>query len=198
MITRRDIVATSVAGAVFAATGERGGEAQPADTEVERTASRIVGFSSGELDFQLMRSLGAANYGGCAPGEVFAAQALIKDNDPYGWPPAFAELGSRVENVGREALARKHPVSARDHFLRASMYFRAAEYFADPFGTEGREWGMTSRAAFLEAAKLLPDRIEAVEVPFEGKGLPGYFMVPASGCRTRQDHRRPDRFRWHR
>jgi dipeptidyl aminopeptidase/acylaminoacyl peptidase len=73
-------------------------------------------------------------------------------------------------------------VSACEHFLRASMYFRVAEYFADPFGREGREWGMASRAAFLQAAKLLPDRIAAVEVPFEGKGLPGYFMVPASGA----------------
>jgi hypothetical protein len=46
VITRRDIVATSVAGAVFAATGERVGEAQPTNAGVERTASRIVGFST--------------------------------------------------------------------------------------------------------------------------------------------------------
>src|SRR5438067_1892297 len=120
MISRRDMVATTLAGAVFPASGERAAQAQPAqhaDIRVERTASRIVGFSSAELDFQLMRSLGAANYGGCAPGEVFAARALIKEDDPYGWPPAFAALAARVEKAGRDALAHKHPVSAREHFL---------------------------------------------------------------------------------
>src|SRR5437764_13511427 len=99
MISRRDMVATTVAGAVFAAGGERAAQAQPAqhaDTRVERTASRIVGFSSAELDFQLMRSLGAANYGGCAPGGVFAARALIQEGDTYGLPPALAALPPRV------------------------------------------------------------------------------------------------------
>src|SRR6266540_5745217 len=63
---------------------------------VERTATRIAGFASAEMDFQLMRSLGAANCGGGTPGEVFAARRAIAGDDPYGWPPAFAELAERV------------------------------------------------------------------------------------------------------
>src|SRR5262245_4275270 len=34
---------------------------------VERTSTRISGLKSPEMDFQLMRSLGAANYGGATP-----------------------------------------------------------------------------------------------------------------------------------
>jgi len=37
---------------------------------VERTGSRILGFQSAEMDFQLMRSLGAASFRGGEPGEI--------------------------------------------------------------------------------------------------------------------------------
>jgi pimeloyl-ACP methyl ester carboxylesterase len=149
---------------------------------VERTATRILGFESSEMDFQLMRSLGAGDYGGAAPGEIFAVRQQIVGDDPYAWPPAFAALAARVEQAGEDAAARGRSVSARDHHLRASMYYRAAEYFADPFGSEGHRWGMASRASFIAATKHMADRIEAVEIPFEGKMLPGYFMVPAAGA----------------
>ena len=121
-----------------------------------------------------MRSLGAANYGGGTPGEVFATRAEVTGDDPYVWREALAAMGERVLKAGREALESGHRISARDHFLRASMYYRAAEYFADPSGSEAQTWGLASRDAFRAAAELIPDRIEPIEIPFEGKGLPGY------------------------
>lgn len=72
-------------------------------SEVERTATRIVGFDSSELDFQLMRSLGAVNYGGGAPGEIFNARADITGDDAFGWPPAFESLAGRVQRAGEAA-----------------------------------------------------------------------------------------------
>jgi len=83
------------------------------------------------MDFQLLRSLGAASYMGAAVGEVLAAVRNIQDGDPRTWPAAFAALGEQTASQGHEAL-QKHPVSTRDHFQRASMYYRAAEYFDDP------------------------------------------------------------------
>lgn len=180
-MVRRDIIAAAAGVALAAGLGRLArAAAQPVNAGIARGSTHIVGFAGGELDFQLMRSLGAANYGGATPGEVFAARAAIAGDDPYGWPPAMAAMAERALQSAREAVGRGHPVSARDHFLRASMYYRAAEYFADPFGAEGRQWGLASRQAFLSAAELLADRIETVEVPFEGKALPGYFMIPAA------------------
>ena len=43
-------------------------------SRVERTDTRITGFENPEMDFQLMRSLGAASFGGGEPGEIFAAR----------------------------------------------------------------------------------------------------------------------------
>ncbi len=158
----------------------QGGQTMPT---VERTATRVAGFKSSEMDFQLMRSLGAANYGGGTPGEIFHARNAIQGDDPQSWCTAFAAVADHVRASGEAALKRGHGVSARDHFLRASMYYRAAEYFADPFGQDGHAWGLASGAAFIEAAKHIADRIERVAIPFEGRNLPGYFMTPAAGAR---------------
>lgn len=62
------------------------------------------------------------------------------------------------------------------------MYYRSAEYFSDPFGGDGHRWGIASREMFINATKHVTENIEAIEVPFEGKPLPGYFMAPAAGA----------------
>jgi len=147
-------------------------------SRVERTGTRIVGFQDPEMDFQLMRSLGAASFRGGEPGEIFATRGAVED-DPYAWPPAFSALGDRVRQAGEEAAHRDYRVTARDHLLRAAMYYRSAEYFADPFGNEGLRWGRASRETFIAATKFLAERVEPVEIPFEGLMLPGYFMTPA-------------------
>src|SRR3954467_14335459 len=99
---------------------------EPASRDgVTRSATRVRGFADPEMDFQLLRSLGAATSMGAALGEVLAAAREIKDGDPRSWPPAFAALGDQTGSLAYAALG-KHRVSAREHFQRASMYYRAA------------------------------------------------------------------------
>ena len=70
-------------------------------------------------------------------------------------------------------------MSARDHFQRASMYYRAAEYYDDPVTDTSRAHGVVSRDLFLEAVRLMPWTTEVLQIPFEHVWLPGYFMRPA-------------------
>src|SRR4051795_13169724 len=116
---------------------------------------------------------------GGSVGETLAAVRGIKDGDPRTWPAAFAALGDQTNSVALLAL-EKHPVSARDHFQRASMYYRAAEYYDDPVTDTSRGHGLASRDAFLEAMKLMRWKSEVLQIPFEQVSLPGYFMQPAS------------------
>src|SRR5690554_3141401 len=144
----------------------------------ERAATRIRGFASGELDFQLMRLLASCTSGGGSPGEIMAARARMGSDDPTAWPAAFGSLADELMALASDAKERGHFVSARDHYLRAASYYRSCEYFCDPFGEEAQRWGLASVAAFVHAAKHLSGVIEPVEVPYEGVTLPGYLARP--------------------
>src|SRR5215207_5172087 len=184
VLTRRDaLLSTALMAGLSSTSAARAASgstmSDPAQHDgVTRSATRVRGFADPEMDFQLLRSLGVANYMGAAVGEILAAVREIKDGDARTWPPAFAALGDRTRSVARSALP-KHPVSARDHFLRASMYYRAAEYYDDPVTDASRAHGLASRDAFVEAAKLMPAKPEVLQIPFERTWLPGYFMRPA-------------------
>src|ERR671921_566590 len=121
VLTRRDALVSTTALAVLAQTGTAGATpggtmSGPAHQDgVTRSATRVRGFADPEMDFQLLRSLGVANYMGAAVGEILATVRDIKDGDPQTWPPAFAALGEQTRLVARSVL-QKHPVSARDHF----------------------------------------------------------------------------------
>ncbi len=149
------------------------------DSDVVRSAIRVEGFRDDEFNYQLIRALGVADYGGSTVGECLAVAAEITDGSPESWALAFERLADRVEGRGRACLGRGRKVSGRDHLLRASTYHRTAEYYAD--GVEGRSLGMgeRSRACFADAAVLFEPPIELVDVPFEGGTLPGYLIRPA-------------------
>src|SRR5918994_7273594 len=129
VLTRRDALLSTVLVTALAHTGTAGAPpgstmSDPANQDgVSRSATRVRGFADPEMDFQLLRSLGLANYMGAAVGEILAAVRDIKDGDPQTWPPAFADLGEQTHSLARSVL-QKHPVSARDHFQRTSMYYR--------------------------------------------------------------------------
>ncbi len=184
-VTRRDALIHAAIGSAVSYSGipsaaRANSMTKPTDPDrVTRSATRVRGFADPEMDFQLLRGLGVANYMGASVGEVLAAGRNIKDGDPRTWPPAFVALGEQTDTLGRSALEKQHPVSARDHFQRASMYYRAAEYYDDPVTDTSRAHGVMSRDLFLEAVRLMPWTTEVLHIPFEHVWLPGYFMRPA-------------------
>ena len=148
------------------------------DSDVVRSAVRMEGFRDDEFNYQLIRTLGMADYGGSATGEVLAVVAEITDGSPQSWTRAFERLAQRVEAQGRACLAAGRRVSGRDQLLRASTYFRTAEYYAGG-GAAGEDGsGARSRACFSEAVSLLAPPVEALGVPFEDGLLPGYLVRP--------------------
>lgn len=121
-------------------------------------------------------------------GEVFVAASQIRERDPESWVRAFTQLAGHVADLAEAALAGGHRISARQAFLRASMYDRVALFMLSPVRhTERyREIYRRSRARFRQAAALFDPPVETVAIPFEGKMLHGYFIKPTGG-----DERRP-------
>ena len=140
-----------------------------------RSSTRVAGFEDPELDFQLLRQLGSAPYGGASVGEVLSVAARIREAGPQSWTEEFAALAERQRVDAEQRAAAGHDVSARERYLHASNSFRAAEYFS-PFGTERHiELGLASRAAFLAA---LGAGVEEVWLSWRGQRLPGYWFTP--------------------
>jgi hypothetical protein len=132
-----------------------------------------------QFDFQLVRALGAASYGGAAVGECFAAAHQIKDGDMTSWYEVWTRTAQRTEACARESLAGGHRVSAREAFLCACNYWRAAGSYALHSDPALLDTWKQSRACFHAAAELFDPPIEPIAIPYEdGKTLPGYFLKP--------------------
>lgn len=144
---------------------------------LSRSATRVRGFADDELDFQLLRQLGAGAYGGGAVGETLALVPAI--SGPSDWVDRFAELGDRQRADGAERARRGHAVSARDSLLRAASSFRAAAYFA-PFREERqRALSEASREAFLAAMRSAGHDFEDLGYTLDGLRMPAYWLCPA-------------------
>jgi hypothetical protein len=150
-------------------------------SQITRSITRVSGFRDPEFDYQLLRAMGTADYGGSTVGECLATAGLITDGDTASWVSAFSALADRVEAAARACLDDGHLVSARDHFLRASTYHRTAEYYAEPDPAALAESGRRSRACFEAAAALIDPPVEPLSIAFEGGFLPGYLVPPRTG-----------------
>lgn len=148
-------------------------------SKIARSGTRVKGFEDAEMDFQLIRQLGATPYGGAAIGECLALVGAIGDGDPASWVEAFKTLARRLQDDARRRAARGHGVSARDQFFRACNAWRAAEYYTLAGAPEHRELGLNSRACFLDAMKNAGHAFEELMIPCGDIRLPAYFMKPA-------------------
>ncbi len=160
--------------------------------EIEKGLSRgsvmLSWFKDVEMDFQLLRSLGADAAGGGAAGELLVTAKGIADGSPASWSAAFLALAERLEADGNTRLERGHKVSAMESLLRSSAYFRAAEYYGDPSAPETAQTGMKCRDVFLKGMRLAAWKTESVLIPFgrENDFLPGYFITPSRGSGRRK------------
>ncbi|MCV7252168.1 alpha/beta fold hydrolase [Mycobacterium hackensackense] len=132
--------------------------------------------------FETLRVLGAAAYGGADIGEVLVTAQAITAGDYDSWYDQWLATADRIAAEAEKAQAAGHLVSARDGLLRASNYYRSADFYLhgnpdDP--RIGHAYGR-ARDCFVSAAALFDPPVTPVEIPYEGTVLRGYFY-PAIG-----------------
>jgi pimeloyl-ACP methyl ester carboxylesterase len=135
-------------------------------------------FEDESFSFETLRAAGFANYGGADLGEILVTARRIPEGDEVAWHREWKATAERVEALGRESLAAGRKVSAREALLRASNYFRTAEFYRrdDPKNDpEVVELSARSRDTFITAAELFDFDFQRVEIPYEGTTLPGYL-----------------------
>src|SRR6476646_1615754 len=133
--------------------------------------------------FETLRTLGHTAYGGADVGEVVTTSARITAGDYDSWHDEWLATADRVAVEGEAMLGAGHRISARDNLLRASNYYRNAEFFLHGNPDDPRIDNAYFRSVdcFREAARLFTPAVEPVEIPFEGTVLHGYVHRPATG-----------------
>lgn len=134
------------------------------------------------FDYQLVRGMLAGAYGeGGAFGELYSTARRVVDRDVHSWTDEWSKTAERVERIAQDCLSGGHAVSAREAFLRASLYWRTGLFYLET--TDPRQHAMYQRhrSCFMQAAELFDPKIERISIPYEnGKSLPGYFMRAAA------------------
>ena len=134
--------------------------------------------------YETLRSMSHIAYGGADFGEVVSTGERITEGDYDSWYTEWAATADRVSAEAEKALAAGHEISARDGFLRASNYYRSAEFFlhGNPCDPRHDDAYDRSVACYRAAAALFTPVIEPISIPYEGTTLPGYlYRVDDSG-----------------
>ncbi|MFE2877608.1 alpha/beta hydrolase family protein [Streptomyces roseus] len=126
--------------------------------------------------YETLRSMSHIAYGGADFGEVVSTGERITEGDYDSWYVEWMATADRVSGEAEKALAAGHRISARDGFLRASNYYRSAEFFLHGHTCDPRHDHAYDRsvACFRAAAALFTPVIEPVRIPYEDTTLPGY------------------------
>lgn len=134
-------------------------------------------------NFELLRLLGSAPYGGCDAAEFLETVARLRPNDEQSWQQEWLSLATRTEVLAQDALEAGHKVTARGAFLRASNYFRCAQYMFPCAPERDQPYLLSlydrSVANFEQASKLMSHDVRRVQIPFSA--APGTLVRAPGG-----------------
>ncbi|MCM3702260.1 alpha/beta fold hydrolase [Paenibacillus macerans] len=136
-------------------------------------------FNDQTFSFELLRTMGYAAFGGADIGECLSTAYRIKEGNFESWYEEWLRTANRVHREADESSKNGNKISARDFYLRASNYYRTAEFFLHGNPEDKRileTWGL-SRSTFRQALTLLNHHWEIVTIPYENTKLPGYLYL---------------------
>jgi len=130
------------------------------------------------FSFETLRAVGYTAYGGADIGEVMVTAARITPGDVESWYREWLALADRIAAIADKSSADGHAASASSAYLRASNYYRTAEFFLrDDPANDPRVADTSARA--IETFRAAPE-IQAqwtrVGIPYEGIELEGYYL----------------------
>ncbi len=127
------------------------------------------------FSFELLRAASYGIFGGSEIGEVLATAKRIREGDFESWHVEWSRVAERIETFAHTSTQDGHRISAQQAFLRASNYYRTAEFFLAPDDSRRMETYEKSRTTFWRFLELSGLCVDRVDIPYEGTTLPGYF-----------------------
>ena len=139
----------------------------------------------------LLNIISTAPFGGADISEVYQIRRRLEESDredDLAWFNACNEVAKKVENNANSFLDNDFKGPAAAMFLRASHYYQMAERFRTPKDEKAMKSFTMGISCFHKFIEFGSQKIEIVEVPYEGNSLPGYF-VPAKASSNK--HKSP-------
>ena len=139
---------------------------------------KALNFADETYRFQFIRTAGAAYSGGADFLECLETAARFDNGNGEKWYTEWLETAERIRGIGDQCKREGHLYSAGEAYLRASNYYRNAEFFIhdDPKDERHLRCARLSRDCFVEAMKYSRFDAKTIEIPFEGTTLPGYYI----------------------
>jgi hypothetical protein len=116
---------------------------------------------------------------------VIVTTAQIPEGDEDAWTAAWCAIAERIAQRGEDSLQIGDRISAREAFVRASSYYRSAEFYRrkDPLNDPlVLELSRLSKDYLVKAGALMDGPFAEVTIPCADDEMPGYlFLVDDSG-----------------
>ena len=140
-------------------------------------------FKNKHFDYQALRAIATAPTGQADICEITATCKRIREGDCSGWCSEWEKTADRIRGFGEACLEAGFHTSASESFLRAANYYRTAEFYLNYGCDEERMMKIDtlSTQCFNMAIQYGYFDIKPVEIPFEGKSLPGHFYHANTG-----------------
>ncbi|MCH3915881.1 MAG: alpha/beta hydrolase [Spirochaetia bacterium] len=130
-------------------------------------------FKNQTYNFEVLRTLGESTFNGAEVGEVLSALSGIKDGDDEAWYQGWHRVAAMVET---RAKALCNPVSYGKAMLRASNYYRTAEFFLNPKDERRLPTFDKSVNTFDDGLGHLGINYEIFSIPYESKQLKAVYF----------------------
>jgi dipeptidyl aminopeptidase/acylaminoacyl peptidase len=128
---------------------------------------------------------GMAPYGAVALEEIerIAERLRSRRDDPDAWWLEWSAMAARLEAHADTLAAQGKQLTAGNYYIRAGNYYFTADR---PVPPGERKIGLYRKAlhCFHRGFERRFPQMERIDVPFEGKALPAYFL-PAQGSNGR-------------
>jgi hypothetical protein len=128
------------------------------------------------LSYQFRRTLGYAQLGGASVSECMQVGSRVVAADKESWHAEWMRVADN--NSARAELAEKAGdiFTARAAWLRASSYYRSAEFRLASEDPRRLPTFARCEATFMSAGKYFSPKLERVRIPYQGSVLHGYLV----------------------
>ena len=134
-------------------------------------------FNDRSFEYETKRALTYASAQGAAIGEIIEICNKIELGNFDSWYSQWQIMANKLEKYADKLTHNGHDKSASDFYLRASNYYRNAEFFC--YKTEEKRMVSYEKSVstFQSAMSLMQLNFEAVTIPYQDYTMNGYLYI---------------------